>query len=1033
MGGVGGEIWNENIGVSLCTLTLPHSEQTMRALTFVLLLLAVAKATPANQSHVFLSRRTIDTGPLAQRDPDVVATFAERRAVPQSSIASGRRDLDSDVFVRREADVLRDCPDALSLQVNGGVRTYLFHATETGTIDQLAASIGRALTPHQTVAQLVRGYIASDTLALVMSPVAAHEVARNVARHLVDWVGILQPEDKVCDEFDSASTKTFEDAQAAFDDIASAVGVRVMLAPPYTRDRQVALSQRWHTGLNRLAPEPLLGVDVAVLGVDGADWNMVDLQFTCGDDAQPDACADAAAWVVRNIVAVQADTLWVETIPQMHTMNAWGARLVQSYTMDSGSNGWRQDPMWEHGIRGEGQYVGVADTGLDMDSLFFYDSAHSGASSSHRKVQKYYRGTGDMEDVMNGHGTHVCGSAVGDPVGGVSTQWRGVAYKAKLCFMDLQTATTSSGSVAIPSDLQEDLLEVLRGCGARVLSFSWGSSPVSRTAENRYSTFAYMVDTFMWEWRDTLVLFAAGNSGNSGPYTIGSPAFNKNGVAVGMSINEGKSGDYTFQRTRHYVQVQPTGGGAVVNYRAHISTSLGAPFVEGATYSGEVVEYTSASTTCSALPSATGKFILAYAGSATGYALCTSARRARYAAAAGAVGLLLYWSSDSGILPVPGSGDVTDLQGNAIYVAGISSADAATIVGIPGGATVTGLALGPALTGSADTNYVPSSLAYYSSLGLTADGRIKPDVVGPGEYVWSAHAASDGSHPTGEAAIRPMRGTSMATPTVAGAAALVRQYFREGWYPTGTEHSANSFTPSGALMKAVLAHGTRALTLHRYETLSGNSYSLSTSTPNSHQGWGAVQLTNVLYFSNTGGLKLFVDDTRSVSIGSSASAVYRVTTDSTSTIRATLAWTDAPVGPATNAAYNGANDLDLWIQKSTGGTKYWGNGVSGGDSKNNVEQAEKTGASAGQWFVHVDGASVSLGGSVTAGQPYSLVITTTDASASIVFLSSSSSDLLTTVGGNAAREPDLPSAASSIQEQSFVAGLLCIFVIWMCM
>lgn len=49
-----------------------------------------------------------------------------------------------------------------------------------------------------------------------------------------------------------------------------------------------------------------------------------------------------------------------------------------------------------------------------------------------------------------------------------------------------------------------------------------------------------------------------------------------------------------------------------------------------------------------------------------------------------------------------------------------------------------------------------------------------------------------------------MRGTSMATPIVAGGLLLIRQYFTEGWYPSGAANSSRSYTPSGPLMKAVL-------------------------------------------------------------------------------------------------------------------------------------------------------------------------------------------------------------------------------------
>ena len=44
----------------------------------------------------------------------------------------------------------------------------------------------------------------------------------------------------------------------------------------------------------------------------------------------------------------------------------------------------------------------------------------------------------------------------------------------------------------------------------------------------------------------------------------------------------------------------------------------------------------------------------------------------------------------------------------------------------------------------------------------------------------------------------------MSTPVVAGAVALVRQYFTEGWYPSGTKTPSSAYTPSGALLKAVV-------------------------------------------------------------------------------------------------------------------------------------------------------------------------------------------------------------------------------------
>src|SRR5206468_97785 len=47
-------------------------------------------------------------------------------------------------------------------------------------------------------------------------------------------------------------------------------------------------------------------------------------------------------------------------------------------------------------------------------------------------------------------------------------------------------------------------------------------------------------------------------------------------------------------------------------------------------------------------------------------------------------------------------------------------------------------------------------------------------------------------------------GTSYSTPAAAAAAAIVRQYFTDGWYPSGRPLLADAMTPSAALIRAVL-------------------------------------------------------------------------------------------------------------------------------------------------------------------------------------------------------------------------------------
>ena len=78
--------------------------------------------------------------------------------------------------------------------------------------------------------------------------------------------------------------------------------------------------------------------------------------------------------------------------------------------------------------------------------------------------------------------------------------------------------------LSVPADLK-DLFQPLYDAGARIISNSWGSENV-----NNYDGQAQEVDQFMYDHPDSLVLFAAGNSGvdtgtlNSLYATVGAPS-----------------------------------------------------------------------------------------------------------------------------------------------------------------------------------------------------------------------------------------------------------------------------------------------------------------------------------------------------------------------------------------------------------------------------------------------------------------------------------------------------------------------------
>lgn len=96
----------------------------------------------------------------------------------------------------------------------------------------------------------------------------------------------------------------------------------------------------------------------------------------------------------------------------------------------------------------------------------------------------------------------------------------------------------------------------------------------------------------------------------------------------------------------------------------------------------------------------------------------------------------------------------------------------------------------------------PSYVADFSSRGPTADGRMKPDLLAPGKAVLSAGALPNEfgecdpskipAANSKSAGLLSLQGTSMATPVVSGIAAIIRQYFVEGYYPTGMKNETVS-------------------------------------------------------------------------------------------------------------------------------------------------------------------------------------------------------------------------------------------------
>lgn len=183
--------------------------------------------------------------------------------------------------------------------------------------------------------------------------------------------------------------------------------------------------------------------------------------------------------------------------------------------------------LWNNALQGQGQVIGVADTGIDTGK---------NDSSIHKDLQGRIKtiitSNGASAADKEGHGTHIAGSIVGN--GTMSNgQVKGIAPQAQLVF---QGVSDSKGGVYIPSDLGE-LFKQAYDAGARIHSDSWG------TGANNYDFSAQSVDRFMWNNNDMTILFAAGNDGDSNQDgktdydTISSPATAKNVITVGATEN----------------------------------------------------------------------------------------------------------------------------------------------------------------------------------------------------------------------------------------------------------------------------------------------------------------------------------------------------------------------------------------------------------------------------------------------------------------------------------------------------------------
>ncbi|GFR44316.1 hypothetical protein Agub_g5528, partial [Astrephomene gubernaculifera] len=631
-------------------------------------------------------------------------------------------------------------------------------------------------------------------------------------------------------------------------------------------------------------------------------------------------------------------------------------------------------PFWMAGLDGRNQTVGCGDSGLDVGNCFFWDPSvpfmqnvqtdtngqQFFLSATHRKL-RYYLAVQDLYDGV-GHGTHVSGTLIGsrfDRPNATATDpldvGTGQAPGAKIAFMDL--SRDKQDGVWTPGDLAKSYFNLTYSVGARVHSDSWGSELTA------YDSMAAALDRFTWDNPDFVSVFAAGNYGtNSGQSTtVTSPAVAKNCIAAGATLSWPVSGD------------KPTLTATVYNMTAVLNLAGGqggsrSVRVVGANFGGDLAGLPANTPLLAGAPqdactpltnagSVSGRVVLVKRGG------CYFSDKMRNAVAAGAVGVLVYNDRLDGyfLMQVP---DGVSAGSLTLPMGGVPQSTGRWLLAALGAGSV-------ALSFKRTPSDAPpgfEDVASYSSFGPTADGRIKPDIVAPGYLLSAASSATlaaDSTQPQcgSGTALKWLQGTSMATPVVAGSALLVRQYFTDGYYPEGRPNATAGFSPSGALVKAVLLGGT----VHMGGSVSGTGMPLE-EPPSYRQGFGRLSLLHSLPLAGSSispGWKLQVVDGASLAQGEQHRFCVRA---AGGPLRITLAWYDYPGNPAVSKAL--VNNLDLQVRAAgRPGLVEYGNGLQ--DSVNTVEQVWYDDLASGEVAVTVSAPVVYA---AAGKQPYALVV-----------------------------------------------------------
>jgi hypothetical protein len=215
--------------------------------------------------------------------------------------------------------------------------------------------------------------------------------------------------------------------------------------------------------------------------------------------------------VVRALARLGA-VRWVEPVPRVVHDDVAAAATLQSGNPVA-------SPLWDAGLHGEGEVVGMLDDGPpDLDHCFFRDPAAGAPGPAHRKVVSCRNASSTP---VKEHATIVAGLVAGDELGrsGKSAH-RGGAWAARLAIGNSRDVT--SGTTL----LQE--LSAAAEAGAAIHTNSWHRAGQGEGLPATYDGLSADTDRFCWENEDHLVLGSSGNLGEE----QGPPGTAKNALCV---------------------------------------------------------------------------------------------------------------------------------------------------------------------------------------------------------------------------------------------------------------------------------------------------------------------------------------------------------------------------------------------------------------------------------------------------------------------------------------------------------------------